>query len=57
MEARLYGLLVERLPATTIVSVGHRAGLARFHQHHIVIAGGAEGGRLTRLPAAAQVSA
>jgi len=57
MEARLYGLLAERLPATTIVSIGHRAGLARFHQHHIVIAGGAEGGRLTTLSAAAQVSA
>ena len=57
MEARLYGLLAERLPATTIVSVGHRAGLARFHQHHIVIAAGAEGGRLATLPAAAQVSA
>ncbi|HEX5509301.1 MAG TPA: ABC transporter ATP-binding protein/permease, partial [Pseudolabrys sp.] len=31
-EAALYKLLEERLKATTIVSIGHRATLAAFHQ-------------------------
>jgi len=30
-EAMLYRLLQERLPATTIVSIGHRSTLAAFH--------------------------
>ena len=31
-EAALYRLLIERLPGTAIVSIGHRASLAQFHQ-------------------------
>jgi putative ATP-binding cassette transporter len=31
-EAALYRLLIERLPGTAIVSIGHRASLARFHR-------------------------
>ena len=36
-EARLYRLLGERLPATTIVSIGHRSTLAAFHTHKVVL--------------------
>ena len=36
-EARLYRLLAERLPATTIVSIGHRSTLAAFHQRNVVL--------------------
>jgi vitamin B12/bleomycin/antimicrobial peptide transport system ATP-binding/permease protein len=36
-EARLYGLLGERLPTTTIVSIGHRSTLEAFHQRHVVL--------------------
>ena len=37
-EAALYGLLREKLPATTIVSNGHRSTLEAFHQRNIVLA-------------------
>jgi putative ATP-binding cassette transporter len=30
-QERLYELLKERLPGTTLVSIGHRASLARHH--------------------------
>jgi putative ATP-binding cassette transporter len=36
-EAKLYRLLEEKLPATTIVSIGHRSTLEAFHQRHIVL--------------------
>ena len=36
-EARLYRLLEEKLPTTTIVSIGHRSTLEAFHQRHIVL--------------------
>jgi putative ATP-binding cassette transporter len=36
-EARLYRLLEEKLPTTTIVSIGHRSTLEAFHQHHVVL--------------------
>jgi putative ATP-binding cassette transporter len=36
-EAALYRLLEERLPATTIVSIGHRSTLAAFHQRNVVL--------------------
>jgi putative ATP-binding cassette transporter len=36
-ETRLYQLLKEKLPATTIVSIGHRATLEAFHQRKIVL--------------------
>jgi vitamin B12/bleomycin/antimicrobial peptide transport system ATP-binding/permease protein len=36
-EAALYGLLEEKLPATTIVSIGHRSTLAAFHQRNVVL--------------------
>jgi putative ATP-binding cassette transporter len=34
-EAALYGLLAEKLPDTTIVSIGHRSTLDAFHQRSI----------------------
>ena len=36
-EAALYRLLTEKLPATTIVSIGHRSTLNAFHQRNIVV--------------------
>ena len=35
MEAGIYEMLAEKLPGTTIVSIGHRASLAQFHKRHI----------------------
>jgi putative ATP-binding cassette transporter len=37
-EAALYRLLQEKLPGTTIVSIGHRATLEAFHQRKVAIA-------------------
>ena len=34
-QSQLYALLKERLPATTLVSIGHRADLERFHARRI----------------------
>ena len=36
-EAALYRLLEEKLPATTVVSIGHRSTLRAFHQRNIVL--------------------
>jgi ABC-type uncharacterized transport system fused permease/ATPase subunit len=36
-EAGLYRLMRERLPETTIFSVGHRATLRSFHARQLVI--------------------
>lgn len=38
-EAQLYRLLAERLPKTAIISIGHRTGLAQFHQRQLRITG------------------
>ncbi|HYX00748.1 MAG TPA: ABC transporter ATP-binding protein/permease [Reyranella sp.] len=35
MEAEIYRQLKERLPTTTIVSIGHRPSLRRWHDRHI----------------------
>jgi putative ATP-binding cassette transporter len=37
-EAQLYGLLKQKLPVTTVVSIGHRSTLEAFHQRHIALA-------------------
>ncbi|HEY3892809.1 MAG TPA: ABC transporter ATP-binding protein/permease [Bradyrhizobium sp.] len=37
-EAALYRLLEQKLPATTIVSIGHRSTLEAFHQRNVVLA-------------------
>jgi putative ATP-binding cassette transporter len=36
-EAALYRLLEEKLPATTVISIGHRSTLTAFHQRNIVL--------------------
>jgi len=36
-EAALYRLLAEKLPATTVVSIGHRSTLEAFHERHVVL--------------------
>ncbi len=37
-EAALYALLREKLPDTTLVSIGHRSTLDAFHQRNVVLA-------------------
>jgi putative ATP-binding cassette transporter len=36
-EAALYRLLEQKLPATTIVSIGHRSTLEAFHRRNVVL--------------------
>ena len=42
-EARLYGLLAEKLPASTIVSIGHRSTLEAFHDRNVVLSRDGDG--------------
>ena len=49
-EAELYGLLRKALPATTVVSIGHRSSLARLHDRRIDIVKDAAGARLQDAP-------
>ena len=39
MEHALYSLVRERLPHTTVVSVGHRSSLGPLHQRELVLLG------------------
>jgi len=39
LEHALYGLLRERMQDSMLVSVGHRATLAGFHSHHLLLDG------------------
>jgi putative ATP-binding cassette transporter len=36
-EAALYHVLTEKLPETTVVSIGHRSTLEAFHQRRIAL--------------------
>ena len=45
-EAMLYELLRTRLNATTLISIGHRAPLASFHDRRLVLVRDADGHRL-----------
>jgi putative ATP-binding cassette transporter len=36
-EAALYRLLIDRLPDTTLVSIGHRSTLEAFHQRKLAV--------------------
>ena len=36
-EARLYKLIKERLPGTTIISIGHRSTLNAFHKRGLTL--------------------
>jgi putative ATP-binding cassette transporter len=47
----LYGLLKERLPNATIVSIGHRASLAGLHARRLEWNGTGEGASLLAMPA------
>jgi putative ATP-binding cassette transporter len=40
-EASVYKALKERLPTTTVVSIGHRPALRQWHQRHIELRRGA----------------
>ncbi|MFC7538526.1 ATP-binding cassette domain-containing protein [Siccirubricoccus deserti] len=39
-EARFYGLLKERLPRTTLVSIAHRPAVAQYHQRALRVRDG-----------------
>ncbi|MCT7009277.1 ABC transporter ATP-binding protein/permease, partial [Salmonella enterica subsp. enterica serovar Oranienburg] len=39
-EATLYQALIDELPGLSIVSVGHRSSLKRFHGRHVRIESG-----------------
>jgi putative ATP-binding cassette transporter len=43
LEAEIYRVLRERLPKTTVVSIGHRSTLLEFHARHIEMQAGADG--------------
>jgi len=42
-QAALYGLLQQRLPGTTVISIGHRASLAEFHPRRLAWQGASLG--------------
>ncbi|MGH8596823.1 MAG: ATP-binding cassette domain-containing protein, partial [Gammaproteobacteria bacterium] len=46
MEKRLYTLLRERLPSTTLVSIAHRPSVAAFHSRHLSLIPDVTGTRL-----------
>jgi putative ATP-binding cassette transporter len=43
MEAEIYEMLAEKLPRTTIVSIGHRSSVLQFHKRHIELQPSAAG--------------
>ena len=43
LESDIYRMLRERLPNTTIISIGHRSSLLAFHQRHIAMEQEADG--------------
>jgi putative ATP-binding cassette transporter len=51
-EARLYRLIAERLPNTTVVSIGHRSTLQAFHSRNAALA--PEGDHFALRPGAAE---
>jgi vitamin B12/bleomycin/antimicrobial peptide transport system ATP-binding/permease protein len=55
-EAALYRLIHERLPRTTVVSIGHRSTLHAFHRRHLALGHEGDRGRLreVRLEPAAE---
>ncbi len=44
-EAKLYRLIRERLPGTTVISIGHRTTLEPFHDRHLRVTLGDDGVR------------
>jgi putative ATP-binding cassette transporter len=55
-EASLYQLLKDRLPATTMVSIGHRSTLEAFHQRGVSLARDGERFKLQEASAGAKAS-
>ena len=49
-EGTLYGALIDLLPRTAIVSVGHRSSLTAFHDSRLVLCGGGHW-QVARIPA------
>jgi putative ATP-binding cassette transporter len=43
LEREIYSMLSERLPNTTVVSIGHRSSLHAFHERHIAMEKTADG--------------
>ena len=43
LEGDIYNMLRQRLPRTTIVSIGHRSTLLDYHDRHIVMEAGVDG--------------
>jgi vitamin B12/bleomycin/antimicrobial peptide transport system ATP-binding/permease protein len=56
-EARLYQLIAERLPDTTVVSIGHRSTLQAFHQRSAELAPDGDQFALREIIASAAASA
>ncbi|MSP51849.1 MAG: ABC transporter ATP-binding protein/permease [Alphaproteobacteria bacterium] len=50
LEEKMYALLCERLPGLTVVSIGHRPALARFHRRRLSIVPGREGAMIESSP-------
>src|SRR4029077_17377866 len=55
LEAELYAVLAQRLPDTTIVSIGHRSAVVGLHRRHIEMA--PDGDRFTLRDAAKAAAA
>ncbi len=55
-EARLYGMLVERLPTTALVSIAHRSTVAPFHDRQLAFAGDGAHATLAAIPALASAA-
>jgi putative ATP-binding cassette transporter len=55
LEAELYATLAQRLPDTTIVSIGHRSAVVALHRRHIEMA--PQGDRFTLRDAAKAAAA
>ncbi len=55
-EKHLYALVASELPATTIVSIGHRAAIERFHRRRLHLGGDGELRALPLAEAAAPAS-
>jgi putative ATP-binding cassette transporter len=55
LEAELYAMLAQRLPDTTIVSIGHRSAVVALHRRHLAMA--PQGHRFTLRDAAKAAAA
>ena len=53
-EAELYRILQQRLPKTTLLSIGHRPNVTAQHERHIVLERGPQGGAIRAMPDSAK---